>query len=926
MGVTPQTVANGLKPYGMVYELIVTRRIPVLWAINDTKVKDAVDFVFNGKSYRGGPFIISAEYAAAAAPTIATWRALGVVVDGPTAAAFTAPVAETLTSWPRVVLDSDNGNLAVPYYTNAGIPAASYRTTLPSGLTACDDLYVMPHADPTWATHNQLLSFNNGGGSIWAACHSVSVLENIDSPLDADTLPNLNFLSTTGLVPYGSHADGSPPFTYRTALGYDPIMQFLGILDSATTNGSEQIYLPRLGGGWRPTSAVLAWDATHANVPALSPGEAAALVYGRGFGVPTNGYVMYEGGHQHTRGSVADNVAAQRAFFNLHLITGLERQPDITASVPATLDTGATVGVSATVSGGTPGYSFQWTSSCGGTFSAPTAASTTFTAPAVATATPCILRVIVTDSCNRLSFDASPVQILPVADVAVTKTDGTTTAVSGGSTTYAIVVTNAGPSAAGGAIVTDPSALGLTKTGLTCSASGGAACPASPTPAQLEAGLAIPTLPSGGSVTFTLTVAVTASSGTVANAVSVALPPSISDPTPGNNSATDVDTVIAQADLSITKTDGVTSTVPGTTLTYTIVAANAGPAPAVGATVTDVMLTALVAPAWTCAGAGGGVCAPAGTGSIGETVSLPVGGSVTFTVSATVAPDATGSLANTALVAPPAGLADPNAANNSATDTDTLTPQADLQITKTDGVTSVVPGTSVTYTIAATNAGPSTVTGATVTDAFPAALTGVTWTCSASAGSACPPSGSGNITASVDLLPGGTATFLVTATVSAAAAGTLTNSATVAAPPGVTDPTPANNSATDTDTLARQADLSISKSDGLTTAVPGTAITYIVVGNAGPSAVTAASVTDTFPPTFSSPTWTCTGGGGGTCGSATGSGQINATVTLPVGATATFTVTGTVSATATGTLVNTASVTAPTGVRGPEPRQRQRDR
>ena len=193
MGVSPQTVANGLKPYGMVYELVVTRRIPVLWAINDAKVKDAVDFVFNGKSYRGGPFIISAEYAAAAAATVATWRALGVVVDGPTAAAFTAPVAETLTSWPRVALDSDNGNLAVPYYTNAGIPAASYRTTLPSGLTACDDLYVMPHADPTWTTHNQLLAFNNGGGSIWGACHSVSVLENIDSPLDADTLPNLNF-------------------------------------------------------------------------------------------------------------------------------------------------------------------------------------------------------------------------------------------------------------------------------------------------------------------------------------------------------------------------------------------------------------------------------------------------------------------------------------------------------------------------------------------------------------------------------------------------------------------------------------------------------------------------------------------------------------------------------------------------------------
>ena len=36
-------------------------------------------------------------------------------------------------------------------------------------------------------------------------------------------------------------------------------------------------------------------------------------------------------------------------------------------------------------------------------------------------------------------------------------------------------------------------------------------------------------------------------------------------------------------------------------------------------------------------------------------------------------------------VAPPAGVTDPDPANNSATDTDTLTPQADLTITKTDG-------------------------------------------------------------------------------------------------------------------------------------------------------------------------------------------------------------------------------------------------
>ncbi len=45
--------------------------------------------------------------------------------------------------------------------------------------------------------------------------------------------------------------------------------------------------------------------------------------------------------------------------------------------------------------------------------------------------------------------------------------------------------------------------------------------------------------------------------------------------------------------------------------------------------------------------------------------------------------------------------------NNSSTDTDSLAPSTDLAVTKTDGVTTEIPGTGVTYTISTvTNAGP----------------------------------------------------------------------------------------------------------------------------------------------------------------------------------------------------------------------------
>ncbi|RYD65803.1 MAG: DUF11 domain-containing protein, partial [Verrucomicrobiaceae bacterium] len=223
-----------------------------------------------------------------------------------------------------------------------------------------------------------------------------------------------------------------------------------------------------------------------------------------------------------------------------------------------------------------------------------------------------------------------------------------------------------------------------------------------------------------------------------------------------------------EADLAITKTDGVTTAIPGGSVTYTITASNAGPDPVIGATVADTFPASLTA-TWTAVGAGGGTGTAAGSGNINDTVTLPVGASVTYTVTATISPAATGSLTNTATVS--SMVTDPVPANNSATDTDTLTPEADLSITKTDGVTTAVPGGSVTYTITASNAGPSNAT-ATVADTFPASLT-ATWTAVGAGGGTATASGSGNINDTVNLPVGASVTYTVTATISPAATGLL---------------------------------------------------------------------------------------------------------------------------------------------------------
>ena len=261
---------------------------------------------------------------------------------------------------------------------------------------------------------------------------------------------------------------------------------------------------------------------------------------------------------------------------------------------------------------------------------------------------------------------------------------------------------------------------------------------------------------------------------------------------------------ILQADLAVTKTDGVVNVVPGGSVTYTVVASNLGASDAAGAVVADTF-PAVLACSTTCVGAGGGTCTagPLAT-NIADTVNLPAGASVTYTAVCSVSGSASGTLTNTATVTAPVGTPDPNAANNTATDIDTVgaPPTADVAITKTDGATTEIPGTSVTYTIVATNAGPAAAPTVTVADTFAASLSGCSTTCVAAGGAACAAGPiAGNLSTNANLPVGGSATYTATCTIALAATGTLVNTATATVGGGVSDPAPGNNSATDTDTL-----------------------------------------------------------------------------------------------------------------------------
>jgi uncharacterized repeat protein (TIGR01451 family) len=425
-------------------------------------------------------------------------------------------------------------------------------------------------------------------------------------------------------------------------------------------------------------------------------------------------------------------------------------------------------------------------------------------------------------------------------------------------------------------------------------------------------------LDAGESITCSATYVVQAADVTAQSVTNIATASAA-----GVTSNTASKTLKMGTDLSISKSSSVKPYVAGSPLTYTIVVTNNGPAAVTGASVTDTLPIPISGFSWTCTTAGAGAsCGTPGpvAGNINALVTLPVRAQAIFALTGTVPSSATGTISNTATVAPPAGVADIVPGNNSATDTNGTGPRADLVITKSSSPNPFAAGASLNYTITVSNKGPASVTGASVRDLVPATLTNVSWT-STTTGAAVVNSGAtgtGNdLSANVDIGPAAAdkVIFMVSCSVPQFTTGVITNTATVTPPSGVIDPVPGNNTATDNNGSGPSADLSILKSSTPSQHVAGQALAYtLTVSNLGGSDVAGARVQDSLPAAMSAFTWTCTSNGAGSCVKASGSGDVDALVNLPSGTFVTFTVSGTVPPGTTGPQVNTATVAPPAGV------------
>ncbi len=348
------------------------------------------------------------------------------------------------------------------------------------------------------------------------------------------------------------------------------------------------------------------------------------------------------------------------------------------------------------------------------------------------------------------------------------------------------------------------------------------------------------------------------------------------DPNPANNSANDTTPVDAAPDLTLTKSDGGASVVPGGTVGYTLTYANVGNQGAAGVTLNETV------PANTTFNAGastaGWSCTP-GNGA-GSTCALAIGSlaagggsaSATFAVTA-VNPVAAGSaqLSNTASITDDgANGSDPNPADNTASDTTPVNAAPDLTLAKGDGGASVVPGGTVAFTLTYSNVGNQGATGVTLSETVPASTSfnaGAStagWSCvpDNNAGSTC--------TLAVGSLNGGSAngaaTFAVSVVNPVAAGVTQVANTAAVADDGAngTDPNPADNSASDTTPVDAAPDLVLTKESSGPTPFPGEVIPFVLgysnVGNQGATGVVISETVPantTFDAAGSSVGWSC---------------------------------------------------------------------
>ena len=352
-------------------------------------------------------------------------------------------------------------------------------------------------------------------------------------------------------------------------------------------------------------------------------------------------------------------------------------------------------------------------------------------------------------------------------------------------------------------------------------------------------------VPGTVAVTFTVTV----SNPDTGNKI---LASTVSTSSPGSNclgGSTDprCAATVTVSQLAITFTANVGTTTPGGAVVFTSTLANTGKTPYFGISVaTD--STGIADDAT----GNGDQTATAGTLSVGATGAvwtgdIPVGGTVTVTGSATVNnPDLGDQLLSATAVSAAPGNNCPSGGTDPACTAAVTVLTPALSVVKTADTTFALPGQTVTYTITVHNTGQTSYAGATVTDDLADVLDEAAYSGGAAATTGTVGYAGSTLTWTGDLAVGASVAITYPVAVNSPAAGgkLMTNTA-VSPDPGSTCPPAAPGAGCTAAVPVLTPALTIAKTAGTATTVPGGTVHYTVtVTNTGQTPYTGAAFSD----------------------------------------------------------------------------------
>lgn len=408
--------------------------------------------------------------------------------------------------------------------------------------------------------------------------------------------------------------------------------------------------------------------------------------------------------------------------------------------------------------------------------------------------------VTATDTVSSgITGTSAAVNVSPRADLATTISDSPDPVNALGNVTYAISMTNNGPSTAVSPSVSLPLPASTTFVSATAPAGWTGNTPAVGVNGTVS--FSDVSLDSGVTVNFTVVAKVDLNvvNNSTLTATATAASSSTVDPAPGNNSSTTTTTAKSGADLIMTLAASPDPVVAGTELTYTIQVQNNGPLDADDVSIGDTLpagttFVSLSAPA------GWSAVTPAvgAAGSVEMTNALFANGdNATFVLKVKVGSDvASGTLiSNSAGVSSP--VVDINPANNSALAGTTVTTQADLALAITRTPATAPKGSNVTYQITLTNHGPSDASAPNLSLPIPSQMTFVSAAMPGGWSSTQPAVGAGGTVScsAGSLATGQSVAFTVVAKVESTATSGAVLTAIAAASSTATDPIAANNCA-----------------------------------------------------------------------------------------------------------------------------------